>query len=108
VNKWPSRDRYKNGKNPRKPDYVVCFIQNGERLARDANDGPAGWTNFEIKIHKSVEGRLYFICTNIRINTFSFSFTAVFDVKQTNKYITTQFMNTSHKIEQNRTNTTNK
>jgi hypothetical protein len=31
------------------PD-VVCFIQNGGRLARDANGGPAGWTNFEIKI----------------------------------------------------------
>jgi hypothetical protein len=42
------------------PD-VVCFIQNGGRLARDANGGPAGWTNFEIEIHKLVEGRLYLI-----------------------------------------------
>jgi hypothetical protein len=42
--------------------YVVCFIQNGGRLTPDANGGPAGWTNFEIKIHKSVEGRLYLIC----------------------------------------------
>jgi hypothetical protein len=88
--------------------YVLCFILNGGRLARDANGGPADWANFERKIHKSVEGRLYFICTNIGINTFSFSFTAVFDVKQTNKYITTQFMNTSHEIEQNTINTTNK
>jgi hypothetical protein len=49
-------------KNPRKPlAYVVCFRQNGGRLARDVNSGPAGWTNFEIKIHKSVEGRLYLI-----------------------------------------------
>jgi hypothetical protein len=32
--------------------YVVCFIQSG---------GPAGWTNFEIKIHKSMEGCLYFL-----------------------------------------------
>jgi hypothetical protein len=37
----------------------VCFVQNGGRLARDANGGPAGWTNFEIKMHKSVGGRLY-------------------------------------------------
>jgi hypothetical protein len=36
----------------------VYFEQNGGRLARDANDGPAGWTNFEIKMHKSVGGRL--------------------------------------------------
>jgi hypothetical protein len=43
--------------------YVVCFIQNGGRLvARDANGGPAEWTNFKIKIHKSVERRLYLIC----------------------------------------------
>jgi hypothetical protein len=41
--------------------YVVCFIQNGGRLARNANGGPAGWTNFEIKTHISVEGRLYLI-----------------------------------------------
>jgi hypothetical protein len=37
----------------------VCFVQNGGRLARDANGRPAGWTNFEIKMHKSVGGRLY-------------------------------------------------
>jgi hypothetical protein len=37
----------------------VYFEQNGGRLARDANGGPAGWTNFEIKMHKSVGGRLY-------------------------------------------------
>jgi hypothetical protein len=37
----------------------VCFVQNGGKLARDANGGPAGWTNFEIKMHKSVGGRLY-------------------------------------------------
>jgi hypothetical protein len=27
----------------------MCFIQNGGRLARDANGGPAGWINFEIE-----------------------------------------------------------
>jgi hypothetical protein len=36
-----------------------CFVQNGGRLARDANGGSPGWTNFEIKMHKSVGGRLY-------------------------------------------------
>jgi hypothetical protein len=56
--------------------YVVCFIQNGGRLARDANGGPAGWTNFEIKIHKSVEGRLYLIYKYHYINL-QISFTAV-------------------------------
>jgi hypothetical protein len=39
--------------------YFVCFVQNGGRLAVDANGEPAGWTNFEIKMHKSVGGRLY-------------------------------------------------
>jgi hypothetical protein len=37
----------------------VCFVQNGGRLARDANGGPGGRTNFEIKIHKSLGGRLH-------------------------------------------------
>jgi hypothetical protein len=37
----------------------VCFVQNGGKLAREANGGPAGWTNFEIKMHKSVGGGLY-------------------------------------------------
>jgi hypothetical protein len=58
MNKWPSRDRQRTVKTLA---YVVCFRQNGGRLARDVNGGPAGWTNFEIKIHKSVEGRLYLI-----------------------------------------------
>jgi hypothetical protein len=40
----------------------VCLPQNGGRVTRDANGGPAGWTNFEIKMHKSVGGRLYLIC----------------------------------------------
>jgi hypothetical protein len=35
----------------------VYFEPNGGRLAPDANGGPAGWTNFEIKMYKSVEGR---------------------------------------------------
>jgi hypothetical protein len=49
----------------------VCFVQNGGRLARDANGGPAGWTNFEIKKLKSVGGRLYL---------FSFSSTVLIDI----------------------------
>jgi hypothetical protein len=50
----------------------VHFEQNGGRLARDANGGPAGWTNFEIKMHhKSVGGRLYL---------FSFSSTVLIDI----------------------------
>jgi hypothetical protein len=49
----------------------VCFVQNGGRLARDANGGPVGWTNFEIKMHKSVGGRLYL---------FSFSSTVLIDI----------------------------
>jgi hypothetical protein len=49
----------------------VSFVQNGGRLARAANGGPAGWTNFEIKMHKSVGGRLYL---------FSFSFTVLIDI----------------------------
>jgi hypothetical protein len=39
--------------------HVVYFELNGGKLARDANGGPAGWANFEIKMHKSVGGRLY-------------------------------------------------
>jgi hypothetical protein len=50
--------------------YVVCFVQNGGRLARDANGGPAGWTNFEIKMHKIVGGRLFYFMHTL-INTFS-------------------------------------
>jgi hypothetical protein len=37
----------------------VYFELNGGKLARDANGGPVGWRNFEIKMHKSVGGRLY-------------------------------------------------
>jgi hypothetical protein len=49
----------------------VYFEQNSGRLARDANGRPTGWTNFEIKMHKSVEGRLYL---------FSFSSTVLIDI----------------------------
>jgi hypothetical protein len=56
--------------------YVLCFILNGGRLARDANGGPADWANFERKIHKSVEGRLYLIYKYHYINL-QISFTAV-------------------------------
>jgi hypothetical protein len=49
----------------------VHFGQNGSRLGRDANGGTAGWTNFEIKMHKSVGGRLYL---------FSFSSTVLIDI----------------------------
>jgi hypothetical protein len=63
--------------------YVVCFIQNGGRLARDANGGPAGWTNFEMKIHKLVERRLYLICKY----TNKYDLVFMFDVKQTKKYL---------------------
>jgi hypothetical protein len=75
MNKWPSRDRHRNGKNPRKPVRCVFYTKGG-RLARDANGGPAGWTtNLEIKIHKSVEGRLYLICkyTNKYVLVFIYS-----------------------------------
>jgi hypothetical protein len=43
----------------------VCFVQNGSRLALDASGGHAGWTNFEIKMHKSVGGRLYLFYTHM-------------------------------------------
>jgi hypothetical protein len=69
MNKWPSRDRHRTVKTLANP-YVVCFRQKVGRPARDANGGPAGWTNFEIKIHKSVEGRLYLICKYTNTNKY--------------------------------------
>jgi SH3-like domain-containing protein len=38
----------------------MCFYTKW-RKTRDANGGLAGWTNFEIKTHKSVEERMYLI-----------------------------------------------
>jgi hypothetical protein len=64
-------DRHGNCRNP-----TLCvFVQNGGRLTRNANGGPARWTKFEIKIHESVGGRLYLICKyrNKHILVFNYS-----------------------------------
>jgi hypothetical protein len=74
MNKLPSRDRRRNGKNSRKPLRCV-FDSKWRKTSSRCKWRTCRVDNFEIKIHKSVEGRLYLICkyTNKYVLVFIYS-----------------------------------